>query len=94
MDIQSMSRILEEFSRDFTVGDLDREFFSDFVIYNDIGLPLAQSVVYELANPTQAGQNVIKETWINLCNILEVDPNEEYEDLDDMFDMYDEEEDE
>lgn len=86
MDIEDISKILEEFARDFTTGDLDRDFFSDFVIYNDLGVPLAQAVVYELATPTKEGESLIIETWNNLCELLEVNPLEEYEDLDDLLD--------
>lgn len=90
MDIETISKILEEFSRDFTVGDIDRDFFSDFVIYNDLGLPLAQAVVYDLANPTEDGKSLIRETWANLCELLEIDPDDEYESLDDLFGLEDE----
>ena len=89
MNIESISKILEEFSRDFTIGEIDREYFSDFVIYNDIGLPLAQSVVYDLAVPTEDGKALIIETWKNLCEILEADPDEEYEVLDELFGLED-----
>ena len=88
MDIKKISEILEEFARDFTTGELDREFFKDFVIYNDLGIPLAQAVTYELAEPTEAGEEVIVETWNNFCNMLDVDPDGEYEDLDDLIDQY------
>jgi len=88
MDLELKCMILEEFSRDFTVGELDREFFSDFVIYNDLGLPLAQSVVYKLADLTEEGTRVIEETWINLCDLLELDPEEEYNDFEEMLDLF------
>lgn len=88
MDLELKCMILEEFSRDFTVGELDREFFSDFVIYNDLGLPLAQSVVYKLADLTEEGTRVIEETWINLCDLLELDPEEEYDDFEEMLDLF------
>lgn len=89
MDIESISKILEEFSRDFTIGNIDREYFSDFVIYNDMGIPLAQSIVYDLAMPTEEGKSLIVETWNNLCEILGADPEEEYDDLDDVFGLGD-----
>lgn len=86
MDIKTASEILEEFAKEFTTGDLDREFFSDFVIYNDLGIPLAQALVYNLANPTEEGESLILETWNNFCEILGVDPSKNYQDLDDVFD--------
>jgi len=88
MDLELKCMILEEFSRDFTVGELDREFFSDFVIYNDLGLPLAQSVVYKLADLTEGGTRAIEETWINLCDLLELDPEEEYDGFEEMLDLF------
>lgn len=86
LDIEKISEILEDFARQFTTGEVDREFFSDFLIYNDLGIPLAQCVVYGLATPTQEGSAVILETWNNMCSLLDIDPTEEYEDFDDCID--------
>jgi hypothetical protein len=88
LEIEKMSEILEDFARQFTVGEIDREFFSDFLIYNDLGLPLAQCIVYNLANLTSEGRAVILETWINMCELLDIDPNEDYEDFDEMIDEF------
>ena len=93
MDLELKCMILEEFSRDFTVGELDREFFSDFVIYNDLGLPLSQAIVYKLADLTEDGIKLIEETWYNLCDLLDLDPLEEYLSLDEMIDIFEDDED-
>lgn len=85
LEINEMSEILEDFARQFTTGEVDREFFSDFLIYNDLGLPLAQCVVYGLAKPTTEGNAVILETWNSMCNLLEIDPNDDYDDFDEMI---------
>lgn len=85
LEIKEIAEIIEDFSRQFTTGEVDMEFFSDFLIYNDLGVPLAQCVVYGLANPTSEGNAVILETWTNLCALLEIDPNEDYEDFDEMI---------
>jgi hypothetical protein len=90
MDTESISQIIEEFARDFTAGDIDRDFFGDFVIYNDLGMPLAQAVVYKLATLTSEGESLIWETWNNLCDLLDLDPTEDYEDFDEMLDEYEE----
>jgi hypothetical protein len=88
MDTGSKCLILEELSKAFTFGELDRDFFSEFVIYNDLGLPLAQMVVYDLGTLNDGGEKIIEETWVALCELLDLDPTEEFEDLDDMLDEY------
>lgn len=85
MEFEQKCVIIEEVARDFTVGDLDREFFSDFIIYNDLGLPLAQIVVYDLGTLNVEGKNIVEETWQELCLLLDVDADDEYDDLDDMI---------
>lgn len=85
MEFEQKCVIIEEVARDFTVGDLDREFFSDFIIYNDLGLPLAQIIVYDLGTLNNEGKNVVEETWKELCLLLDVDPDDEYDDLDEMI---------
>ena len=89
LDIEKISEILEDFARQFTTGEVDREFFSDFLIYNDLGIPLAQCVVYGLAKPTMEGNSVILETWKNMCDLLEIDSTIDYEDFDDCIDESD-----
>jgi len=88
MDTESKCLILEELSKAFTFGELDRDFFSEFIIYNDLGLPLAQMVVYDLGTLKPDGERVIEETWESLCHLLVLDPEAEFEDLDDMLDEY------
>lgn len=85
MELEQKCAIIEEVARDFTVGDLDREFFSDFIIYNDLGLPLAQVIIYNLGSLNSDGQKVVEETWNQLCDLLGVDSEDEYIDLDDMI---------
>lgn len=85
MELEQKCAIIEEVARDFTVGDLDREFFSDFIIYNDLGLPLAQAIIYDLATLHDEGKKIVEETWKELCILLNVDPDDEYYDLDEMI---------
>ena len=85
MEFEQKCAIIEEVARDFTIGELDREFFANFIIYNDLGLPLAQIVTYNLGTLNSEGKKVVEETWKGLCKLLEVDPELEYEDLDEMI---------
>jgi len=88
MDLEEKAAIIEEFSKAFTTGYIDREFFSDFVIYNDLGIPIAQMISYQLGSLNESGQSVLEETWINLCDLLELNPEEEYDDFEEMLDLF------
>ena len=90
MEIDEKAIIIEQFAKSFTAGYIDREFFSDFVIYNDLGIPLAQFVVYELGVLNDSGANVLEETWRQLCDFLDLDPDEEYDDFEEMLDLFEE----
>lgn len=62
------------------------EAFTDFIEYNDIGLPLAYLVSQKLAKPEPQGEIYINETWDLFLEALDCDPNLEYADLDDLLD--------
>lgn len=85
METKDKALILEQFARAFTLGEINRDFFTDFVIYNDLGIPLAQVVTYSLADLTEEGQNFLEETWQEFCILLDIDPDDEYDNLDDMI---------
>lgn len=90
MNVEQASKIIEEVAKEFTEGNIDRDFFSQFIIYNDLGIPLAQSLVYNLSTPTADGERLIMETWNNFCELLDIDPQDDYEDLDEIFEIYEE----
>lgn len=90
MDLEDKCSIIEQFSKEFTIGEIDREFFEDFVLYNDLGVPLASLIVYGLADATSEGQGIIDETWQQLCETLDLDPDDEYDDFDEMIDLFEE----
>lgn len=91
MKFEQKCAILEEVSRYFTLDELDRDFFADFIIYNDLGLPLAQIITYEFGTLNKQGMSIVEETWRNLCELLNVDPFLDYEDLDEMLDEQEDE---
>lgn len=90
MDIDDKAAIIEQFSKSFTAGNIDRDFFSEFVIYNDLGIPMAQIIVYELGFLNDDGINVVQETWRQLCELLDLDPEEDYDDFEEMLDLFEE----
>lgn len=88
MEFEYKTKIIEELIRDFLE---DPEMYNEsdvteFFAYNDLGIPLAQAVTYDLVEKlSPEGFNVVNETWIQLCTMLEADPEGDYENLDDVF---------
>ena len=74
-----------EFIEDFSRLCLEEKIHLDFVTYNDLGIPLAISVVAEIADLRYIGKDIIDETYSQMCELLEVDPNVEYSDFDDFM---------
>jgi hypothetical protein len=62
------------------------EQFTDFVEYNDIGLPLAYFVHTDLVKPNDQAIMYIEETFNLLCAALGIDLEQDYETLNEMFD--------
>lgn len=60
------------------------EEFSDFIDYNDIGLPLAYAVTNSLATLTKQGQTMIEETWSLFLVGLDVEDTG-FDSLDDIL---------
>ena len=55
-----------------------------FHVY-DIALPLAYCIVKDCAEATDQGEQFIEEAWLDLCRIVMVDSDEEYDFLDQML---------
>ena len=60
--------------------------WQEFFRWADVGLPLAYVVSENLANITDEGTEIIKETWEYLCEMISVDPTAQYNTIQDMFD--------
>ncbi len=62
--------------------------FTDFVEYNDIGLPLAYAIANDIVKTTDIATRFIDETFDLLIAGLEIDDTEDgYESLDDLFEV-------
>lgn len=59
--------------------------WSPFFLIYDIGIPLARLIVLEAAEPNERGVESINETWLELCRIIMVDPEGDYDLLDEML---------
>ena len=58
--------------------------FSDFVDYNDLGLPLSFLVSEQLVKPTERAKAMVEESYSLLLAALEK-PDGDYESLDDLL---------
>ena len=58
----------------------------DFVTYNDLAIPLAISVVAEIADLKGKGQEIINETYSLMCVLLAVSADKEYWNFEEMLD--------
>lgn len=87
MDIKTKCEIIEEFVRDH-IDDypLDSDDILTFIEYNDLGIPLAQAIAYDLVELKSEAISLIEETWSNLCEILGIDKDGEYENIADCLD--------
>lgn len=95
MDIETKCNIIEEFMRNFGMmpETYENENYVNFRIYNDLGVPLAQAFAYDLIILQEEGKNLVNETWNSFCEMLEVDPEDDYESLEDIIPDVDDEED-
>jgi len=81
MDNRSKAEILVQFTQDhFNSGEYD-----DFFDYNDLGIPLSIAIVQDMVILTDSGEELLEETWIELCNLFNADVNAEYETIDDLI---------
>ena len=86
MDIEDKCFLIEEFVREYGKYEYsgESEDYINFLSYNDLGVPLAQAFTYNLVELTEEGEGLIEETWLNLCDMVNTDPDGEYESIYDM----------
>lgn len=58
-DFSKVCEILSDLWMDYR----EDEEFSDFIEYNDIGLPLAYAFANDIAKPSDIGKGMVEETW-------------------------------
>jgi hypothetical protein len=80
MDNRTKAEILVQFTQDyFNSGEYD-EFFD----YNDLGIPLSIAITQDMVILTDAGEQLLNETWNELCLLFNANPEDEYESIDDL----------
>lgn len=81
MDNRSKAEILVQFTQDhFNTGEYD-----DFFDYNDLGIPLSIAITQDMVILTDSGEELLEETWSDLCLLFDADVNAEYESIDDLI---------
>ena len=80
MDNRTKAEILVQFTQD----SFNDETYSDFFDYNDLGIPLSIAIVQDMVILTDAGEQLLDETWKDLCLLFEANPDDEYESIDDL----------
>ena len=63
----------------------DDEEFSDFIEYNDLGLPLAYAISSGIVENTEKATGFIDEAWALLLAGLDIEEDTGFEDLDDLL---------
>jgi hypothetical protein len=80
MDNRTKAEILVQFTQDeFNSGEYD-EFFD----YNDLGIPLSIAITQDMVILTDSGEELLEETWKELCLLFDANPDSEYESIDDV----------
>jgi hypothetical protein len=71
---------------DFTYSNIANAKYKDFFDYHDLGIPLAISFYSDLCILAPQGIAVLNETYESLCELCDIDPNDEFETIDEFFD--------
>jgi hypothetical protein len=81
MDNRTKAEILVQFTQDYFNSGEYEEFFD----YNDLGIPMSIAITQDMVILTDEGENLLEETWKELCLLFEANPDEEYESIDDLI---------
>ena len=80
MDNRTKAEILVQFTQDeFNSGE-----YEEFFDYNDLGIPLSIAIVQDMVILTDSGEELLDETWKELCLLFNANPDADYESIDDL----------
>jgi len=71
-----------EILADVYLNHRDEEELEDFVVYNDLGLPLAYLIANDLVEPSEKAIEMVDETWDLLLGLYGLSRDSGFEDLD------------
>ena len=81
MDFSKKCEVLSELWINYKTDDN----LSDFIDYNDLGLPMAYMVNTGLSNLTDEGMKYVNETYNLFCLAIGVDEEKEFDNLNEML---------
>ena len=81
MDNRTKAEILVQFTQDYFNSGEYEEFFD----YNDLGIPMSIAITQDMVILTDSGEQLLEETWKELCLLFEANPDSEYETIDDLI---------
>ena len=81
MDNRTKAEILVQFTQDYFNSGEYEEFFD----YNDLGIPMSIAITQDMVILTDSGEELLEETWKELCLLFEANPDDEYESIDDLI---------
>jgi hypothetical protein len=80
MDNRTKAEILVQFTQDeFNSGE-----YEEFFDYNDLGIPLSIAITQDMVILTDSGEQLLEETWKELCLLFNANPDDEFESIDDL----------
>ena len=80
MSILEKARLVNEFAGEYMTEQNDLELELFFTV-NNLGIPFSIGLTNNFITLEKSGEEIIEETWIDLCNLMDLDPNEEYKDI-------------
>ena len=81
--VQQVTDIMGEFySR-----ELESELYQPFFDCNDIGMPVAFMCWRGMATPTEKSTYYLNSTWIEFCEMFEIDPLCQFDTLDEFLEF-------
>lgn len=84
-DFSSKIKILAELWSEIEVDEDLKEDLQDFIVYNDLGLPLAYLIDLGMATASVKGNKCIEETFDLFLTSLDIQEDVGFETLDDIF---------
>jgi len=82
-DLNTRTKILGQFYVNREKFKNSQEIFEQ----NDVGIPYAFLVASGITIMMEESSSYIKDSWINVCTYLEIDPRGSYSDINDLLDI-------
>lgn len=83
MNLQDRIILLNEFAAQY-IDDEDLD-LQNFFKFNNLGIPFAIGITNEYIKLEKAGEFILEESWQSLCDFLDIDPDDEYENIYDLI---------